>query len=117
MIGLRIRNANWQITRELEEGENDELLLTPVERGVWTDWVMHVRWSPGETGRVVAWKDGELVLDEAGPNMHPDVEGGGHYQKLGMYGAFSGGAVDERVLFYDEVRVAVGPDGHALVAP
>jgi hypothetical protein len=91
------------------------LLELPVERGVWADWVMHIRWSTGSTGRFRAWMSGVLVYDEAGPNMNAGTTAGGHHQKLGMYGSFTGGLVSERILYYDEVRVARGPEGYALV--
>ena len=120
ILGLRLRGADWQLTRELgADGGNlpaEELWRAPFATGAWTDWVMHVRWSPGDAGEVRVWQGRELVYADAGPNMHPDTTAGGHYQKFGMYGTF-GGAVDERTLYYDELRVAVGPSAFALVAP
>ncbi len=117
IIGLRIRRGSWQLTREFEEGSAIELWNGgPVARGAWTDWVLHVRWSPRSTGHFTAWKDGQVVHQEDGPNMNAGTTSGGHYQKLGMYGTFPG-TITERVLYYDEVRVAKGPDGYALVAP
>jgi hypothetical protein len=117
IIGLRIDSGKWRITRELTEGTPDPLWEgVAVKRAVWTDWVMHIRWSPSSTGHFTAWMNGELVYSEDAANMHAETGSAAHYQKLGMYGSFVG-SVTERVLYYDEVRVAKGPDGFALVSP
>lgn len=117
IIGLRIRAGAWQITREFVEGDAIELWDGgAVEKGEWTDFVLNVRWSVGATGHFTTWRNGEMVYTEAGPNMNAGTTTGEHYQKMGMYGTFSG-PVTERVLYYDEVRVARGPGGYALVAP
>ena len=39
----------------------------PLEKGVWHDWILHVRWSYDSDGFVEAWLDGEQVIDYAGP--------------------------------------------------
>lgn len=117
IIGLRIDSGSWTITREFVEGDMITLWPgEPVAKGKWTDWVMHIRWSPTGTGHFTAWMNGKLVYTEEGQNMNAGTTSGGHYQKLGMYGSFGTG-VTERILFYDEVRVAKGPDGYALVTP
>jgi hypothetical protein len=117
ILGLRLRGATWQLTRELADDESATTLWEgAAARGRWTDWVLHVRWSPAANGRLEVWRDGEQLLDETAANMHPGTSAGGHYQKFGMYGEFDGD-LTERVLYYDELRVAVGPAGYALVDP
>jgi hypothetical protein len=117
IIGLRIVGGAWRITREFEEGDTITVWQGgPVDKGVWTDWVMHIRWSPSTTGHFTAWMNGTQIHTEDGQNMNAGTTTGEHYQKLGMYGSFSG-PVTERTLYYDEVRVAKGLDGYALVKP
>jgi hypothetical protein len=116
IVGLRIRGSSWLLTTEKDSDTAVTLWSAPVERGVWTDFVLHVRWSPTTTGRLETFHQGKLVYAETGRNMDPGTTSGGHYQKLGLYGSF-GGAVKERTLYYDEVRVAKGAGGYAAVAP
>jgi hypothetical protein len=116
IIGLRIKGSEWLITRELDDDTAIPLWTGPVEKGVWTDWVMHIRWSPGDAGTFTAWKNGTKEYDEVAQNMATGTSDGGQYQKFGLYGSF-GGRVSERTFYYDEVRVAKGPDAYLLVAP
>ena len=44
-----------------------------VQPGVWTAWVFHVKWSPGEDGLLQVWKDGKLVADLKGPNTYGTI--------------------------------------------
>ena len=55
-------------------------LLTP---GTWTEWTFHVRWSPDDDGFLKVWKDGEPLVDIAGPVGHRDLIG--PYMKAGVY--------------------------------
>jgi hypothetical protein len=57
-----------------------------------------------------------MVHTETGQNLADGATTGDHYQKFGMYGVFNG-AVTQRALYDDELRVAKGPDAYLLVAP
>ena len=119
IIGLRIRGSRWYITRELWDDNTSVTLWQDdqdVARGVWTDWVMHVRWSTGDNGAFTVWQNGIEVYSDTGPNLAAGTSEGNHYQKFGLYGVF-GDIVDELVCYYDEVKVATGPDAYFLVAP
>jgi hypothetical protein len=117
IIALRIRDTNWQITRELVDGGGTIPLWSgAVTRGVWTDWVMHIRWSTGATGRFETWQNGASVYSETGQNLATGTTTSGHYEKFGLYGTLVA-PITERVLYYDEIRVATGPDAYGLVAP
>jgi hypothetical protein len=116
IVGLRIKGSSWTITTEKDaEGDATTVATTPARRGVWTDFVMHLRWSPGSDGLVEVWKDGVKWYAAAGANMAAGTTLP-PYQKFGMYGSFTG-AVSERVLYYDSLKVATGPSAYALVAP
>ncbi|MGZ3459556.1 MAG: heparin lyase I family protein [Archangium sp.] len=57
---------------------------TTLERGVWQDFILHVKWSPDPAvGFVELWHNGQLVLSRyAHATMYP---GYGVYLKLGLY--------------------------------
>ncbi len=57
--------------------------LGPYETGVWTDWVMHVKWSYDQDGIAEVWKDGRKVIDQSGPNAFNDARG--PFFKMGLY--------------------------------
>ncbi len=81
--------------------------------GVWTDWVVHVRWSYGADGILEIWKDGSRIVKQDGPNAFNDRRG--PYFKMGLYKGWKDAkrrsdAVSRRLLYHDEFRMA-GPGG------
>lgn len=88
---------------------------TPIVRGAWVDWVVHVRWSYRGDGLVEIWQDGEQIATYTGPNTFNDEQE--QYLKVGsyMYAGFEG--VDQRVSYVDEVRMGGESAGYADVAP
>ena len=55
----------------------------PTEKGCWTDWVVHVKWSYQSDGILQIWKNGEKVVDQNGPNAFNDAHG--PFFKMGLY--------------------------------
>ncbi len=90
---------------------------SPIVRGRWVDWVVHVDWSYGSDGLVEVWRDGELIGTHHGPNSYNDRES--MYLKIGLYrsGAAWPVGVHQRVSYFDEVRMAGTGGSYAEVAP
>lgn len=96
--------------------------LGEVKTGVWTDWVIQVKWRyvNDKQGYLKIWKDGKLVVDHTGPNAYNDPMG--PYLKLGIYNGWKSTPPQSKessryVVYHDEIRVA-GPGGsYELVAP
>lgn len=69
--------------------ENDGVIVTlythpgELEKGVWHDWIFHVRWDYLEGGFVEAWLDGVQVIDYRGPVGYNDRVG--LWFKWGIY--------------------------------
>jgi hypothetical protein len=118
--------SRWDAKRNTFEsgkrqyGGQREYDLGPYQRNVWTDWVVHVKWSYEEDGFLQVWKNGEKVIDQTGPNAFNDVQG--PFFKMGLYKGWQkpetpSDAVTKRTLYHDEFRMA-GPDGtYEDVAP
>ncbi len=61
-----------------------DLWSTPLRRGVWNDFVAHIRFSSNsDVGRVELWHNGNKVL--AGRNVRTLADGQSSYVKLGYY--------------------------------
>lgn len=126
---LDVRGDSKAITRSPVDYEyvSPDMDMGPVAVGEWTDWVMAIKWSPREDGRLRLWKNGELVYDGTHPNCYLDERG--PYLKFGVYAWYlKEHRVEERrlaveqeagdrIYYYDSVRIARGPDALELVAP
>jgi hypothetical protein len=53
------------------------------EKGVWHDWIFHVKWHYGNQGFVEAWLDDTQVIDYQGPIGYNDLLGS--WFKWGIY--------------------------------
>ncbi|UCD52250.1 MAG: polysaccharide lyase [Phycisphaerales bacterium] len=94
--------------------------LGPYRTGVWTDWVIHIKWSYGSDGFLEVWRDGRAVIDAGGPNAFNDEHG--PFFKMGLYKGWRdpdrpSGAVNRRTLYHDEFRMGGSEASYADVAP
>jgi hypothetical protein len=94
--------------------------LGPYRKGVWTDWVVHVKWSYRADGFLRVWRDGRKVVDQDGPNAFNDAKG--PYFKMGIYKGWKdpkrpSDAVTKRILYHDEFRMAGASGRYEDVAP
>src|SRR5207249_794847 len=83
----------------------------PCERGQWTDWVFHVRWSQ-DAGLIEVWKNGQPVGEPitGRTTFHEDTQ---HYIKIGIYKwVWNGAEPDQppqrRLIYHDELRIVDG---------
>lgn len=88
--------------------------------GVWTDWVVHVKWSYHQDGFLEVWKDGKKIVHQEGPNAFNDKKG--PYFKMGIYKGWKNpqkpsDAVARRLLYHDEFRMAGPGARYEDVAP
>ena len=129
-LSLQSTNGEWKLSsiwdsRQVTDKKNYEgkrsYKLGAYQRGAWTDWVFHIRWSPDSKGLLQVWQNGKKVVDTAGPIGFNDKRG--PYFKLGIYKGWDDryeppGNVGVRTVYHDEIRVASGPDAtYADVAP
>lgn len=101
----RVSRSLWGFSRQ---GAAAILWSAPLDRGRWTDWIFHVRWSFDASGIVEIWKDGTLVAKRAGANTFNDWIA--PYFKIGVYVPSwgvpnHGDPVSRRSLLFDEIRV------------
>ena len=97
---------------------------------VWTDFVVHVRWSCRDAkplaarcqampqGFLQVWKDGKQVVNYTGPTVYND-----QYRVFWKAGIYKGmwvntnSHVSKRVVYHDEFRIGDSNSSYAEVAP
>lgn len=82
-------------------------VLIPEKANQWVDWVIRFRPSKGGDGRIQLWMNGKLLIDDKGLNIIEKVP----YFKIGTY------VSRNNLVFFDNVKIAKGPNGYDLVAP
>ena len=65
-----------------QDANHYEVVLGPITKNVWYDFVYNVRWSSGSGGFMKAWLNGQKVLDHQGPTLYAGM---GCYLKLANY--------------------------------
>lgn len=128
-LSLVVSDTNFHIVRRWDvssvttpksiDGE-ERVDIGPYQTGVWTDFVIHVKWTHKPDGFVQVYKDGKLVVNQEGPTNRNDQ--GGIFFKTGIYKPkfqTQPGASDvtQRVLYYDEVRIGDAGANYQAVAP
>ncbi|MGD8191595.1 polysaccharide lyase [Brevibacillus ginsengisoli] len=84
----------------------------PVQKGVWSSWVVHARWSSASDGQVEVWKDGKSVWKVNGPNAYttrprtPYFKTGIYHPQWKLkYGELKTGLVKERKILITDVKI------------
>ncbi|MGV3660946.1 MAG: polysaccharide lyase [Prosthecobacter sp.] len=114
VLSIRVNGEGWLINGNATE-KRRALARLPLEKGKWTDWVVHVRWSAKADGFWTIWKNGTEVVNEKDIiTQYPEALG--PYAKFGQYHSVDA-ETSQNVVYFDEYRVA-GPGGsYELVAP
>lgn len=103
------------------EGNVNRFDLGPVTKGVWTDWVVHAKWSYGSDGVLEIWKNGVPVVKYNGPNAYNDQKS--PYWKFGVYKPdwkkpdYGSSVVTSRTLYLDNVRFGDSNSNYNQVNP
>lgn len=118
-LAIITRDGQWQISQHWENhAQHTPLGSYSTER--WTDWVLHVRWSPESDGFIKIWRDADEVFSVSGKNKHAD--GRPVYLKFGIYkwdwqSNPGRSTTDQRVMFYDSLRIADESGSYETVDP
>ena len=115
VLAVRVRGDEWVITTDaVPSGKRKRLKYLPLEKGKWTDWVVHVKWAATPTGYLTIWKDGvEVVSEKDVVTQYPEKLG--PYAKFGQYHSVE--ETPRNVIYADEYRVAGPGAGYEAVAP
>ncbi len=83
----------------------------------WVDYVVHVKWdAAGKTGVLQIWQDGVLKADEQNISIgYPQQRK--PYWKAGIYAWTGKSKYNERVLYYDDVRIGGPSANYNVVKP
>lgn len=94
----------------------DYVYTGAMKKGGWTDWVIHAKWSYQSDGRLEIWRDGVKVVNRTGPNSYNEENPG--FFKIGVYKwSWGNTAVTERIIGYDNLRIADSGGSYESVAP
>ena len=117
--GVNIDGGRWKFginydTMDIGKQTQATYDLGPVEKGVWTDWVIYSKFRLDPSGEIKVWKNGVLVTDINGSNYNK--ENGGYqalpYLKFGIYKwvwhkpDFKTDVPLKRVVYIDDVKMA-----------
>jgi hypothetical protein len=114
---LSTTNGNWTVSRNWDSkqvtipfhpGGKENINVGAYQRGVWTDWKFHIRWSAFSDGLIEIWKNDQLVLKKIGPNTYNDLRG--PYFRIGIYKSGWKYAPDksnttQRVVYFDQINL------------
>lgn len=94
-----------------------EIDMGPIPKNQWIDWVVHIKFAYDNTGILEVWKDGIKVIDRQNmPNSYNDEKL--PYFKLGVYKwNWNGSSVNQKVLYWDEVRIGDENSSYDEVKP
>ena len=83
----------------------------------WVDYVVHIKWSPdGNSGQLQVWQDGVQIMNEQNINIgYPQINK--PYWKCGLYCWMGKDTYEEKVIYYDEVRIGGAIAGYDAVKP
>jgi hypothetical protein len=113
-MALQIDNrGNWDFTVRHQRQFNMK-----IDRGKWTNWVVHYKRSTKNDGVVEVWKDEKKLVDFKGVTSQNEEERG-----LWKFGLYRGREVEKEhfgntyVLYFDDVKIAKGPNQFEAVRP
>jgi hypothetical protein len=84
--------------------------LGALDKDKWHAYVLHVKHTAGSDGLVEIWRDGQKILNHAGPNSYP-INDTYHlpFWKLGIYKSYWNGTrtstTNKRVLYFDDIKM------------
>lgn len=77
-LNIAIQGERWLVHQAVGDAltkptRSTVVLPVPMERGTWSNWIVHVKWSPKDDGQIEIWKDGESVFRKEGPNAYGTI--------------------------------------------
>jgi hypothetical protein len=120
-LAIATQDGQWEI-QTARDGHSGTARVGAYRTGVWTDWLVHARFSADGTGLTQIWRDGEPVpgfADLRGPNTYRSPYG--IYLKVGLYkwdwSQHNPSDTTRRVMYLDELRIADTRAGVAIPGP
>lgn len=111
-------HVRWGSPGQGQEGSSD-VYNEPQTKGEWVDWIVYYYPSWEGDGILKVWRNGILVINESGANCVADRMGWSPLTFLVYKPSWGAGSV-ELTVYFDEIRMANGPDTqeyYALVDP
>ncbi|GGZ28607.1 hypothetical protein GCM10007049_21980 [Echinicola pacifica] len=104
-------DATYEEHAELKDELRQRFYFGEIDPGSWHDFVVYYELSPFSDGVTKLWFNRDLVVDYVGPNLYTNDVEFEYSWKVGLYAAAwldgKGETLpNDRVLYYDEVRIA-----------
>lgn len=82
--------------------------LSSYEKGQWTSWIFHIKFSYKDDGLLQIWKNDTLVVNRHGPNYYNDKKG--PYFKYGIYkwdwkNKRPKSIISKRIIYFSEIKI------------
>jgi len=128
-LSIQINGNDWEIETRWDSRpvtpDNDcegyeTIWKGPIQRGEWTQWVIHVKWNYNSSGLLQVWKNNIRVVNKNGPVCYNDRKG--IYLKIGIYKwrwLSSGGdsIVDKRIIYHSGVQIGDSNSNYTEILP
>jgi hypothetical protein len=89
VMSLVIDGDQWRVSTNYGEPNfirREREYIGKVEKGVWIQWLLHAKWSPGPAGLLELWWNDRLVFHHEGPNVYDTLDRPlTPYMKFGIY--------------------------------
>jgi hypothetical protein len=126
-IELNSNTDRYKVVRRWDDAANNSGSNTEYNASLspdldkWTDWVIHFIRDWNGSGKLEIWKDGVQIVSQAkirlGKNYVALGNSGAVKAKCGIYWGSDSRNNTDYTLYFDNLSIAEGPDGYALVSP
>ncbi|CAN0470629.1 unnamed protein product, partial [Hapterophycus canaliculatus] len=76
-LSLMVTEGQWHLRRSYGSPQTkptrQSARIGKVSKGEWTQWVFHMKWSPGDDGQIDVWKNDEQVFEQSGSNVYGTI--------------------------------------------
>lgn len=88
-LAIKVSENKWQIAQAFGSPSNIQRRVTNppglITAKQWQQFVVHVKWSDDKDGLIQVWINGQLVLNQNGPNLYSGLAKRSPYFKTGIY--------------------------------
>lgn len=105
---INVNSASAEVNTDKTINLKKNIEVGDIKKGVWTDWLFHIKFSYQDDGILEVWQNNKMVVDYKGPNYYNDQSG--PFFKIGIYKTpwkfyKNNSIVTNRVIYFSNVEV------------